>query len=259
MRGPGVERVIAGSRFVAACRCRIDTLFKLVYTSRVGNGAKRLTDEVKIVWGGSVTESGTSRGMARIQRLVSGSQFVNSLSSSGTALTARISAATSTALTGDVWGLIERKTRESFFYRWLTAEPEPEVIVIDLRETYTAGPVIGTLDRTIAELTPGIESATVTQAAAAGAHRFRHRPVRYLGFALAAFVGASASIGAITSTLTGIAFAIHLLLFVVAIWGTRSTRTAEELLAHPVSQWLMEAFEPPEPIEPVETREDERE
>ncbi|GCF14787.1 hypothetical protein Harman_27220 [Haloarcula mannanilytica] len=27
----------------------------------------------------------------------------------------------------------------SFCYRWLTKEPEPEVIVIDLRESYTAG------------------------------------------------------------------------------------------------------------------------
>jgi len=33
-------------------------------------------------------------------------------------------------------------TRESYFYRWLTTEPEPKVIVIDLRETETVGPII---------------------------------------------------------------------------------------------------------------------
>lgn len=37
-------------------------------------------------------------------------------------------------------------TRSSYLYRWLTSEPEPEVIVIDLRETYTAGPVIAAID-----------------------------------------------------------------------------------------------------------------
>lgn len=32
--------------------------------------------------------------------------------------------------------------RASFVYSWLTAEPEPEVIVIDLRETVTIGPLL---------------------------------------------------------------------------------------------------------------------
>ena len=43
--------------------------------------------------------------------------------------------------------------RHSFCYRWLTAEPDPDVIVIDLRETYTVGPVITLFDR----LTPFVE------------------------------------------------------------------------------------------------------
>jgi hypothetical protein len=32
--------------------------------------------------------------------------------------------------------------RASFAYSWLTAEPEPDVIVIDLRETVTIGPLL---------------------------------------------------------------------------------------------------------------------
>ncbi|MBX0297883.1 hypothetical protein [Haloarcula nitratireducens] len=39
--------------------------------------------------------------------------------------------------------------RSSYLYRWLTKEPEPDVIVIDLRETYTVGPIIAVLDRVI--------------------------------------------------------------------------------------------------------------
>jgi hypothetical protein len=39
--------------------------------------------------------------------------------------------------------------QESYCYRWLTKEPDPEVIVIDLRETYTVGPFIALLDRII--------------------------------------------------------------------------------------------------------------
>lgn len=40
----------------------------------------------------------------------------------------------------------------SFLYRWLTKEPDPDVIVIDLRETYTVGPIIAILDRIAAPL-----------------------------------------------------------------------------------------------------------
>ncbi|KAA9398368.1 hypothetical protein Har1130_04475 [Haloarcula sp. CBA1130] len=45
--------------------------------------------------------------------------------------------------------------KDSYCYRWLTKEPEPEVIVIDLRETYAVGPFIALLDRLI----PHIEQA----------------------------------------------------------------------------------------------------
>lgn len=45
-------------------------------------------------------------------------------------------------------------TRHSFLYRWLTKEPEPEVIVIDLRDTYTVGPVIEILNRLVDWLAP---------------------------------------------------------------------------------------------------------
>jgi hypothetical protein len=41
-----------------------------------------------------------------------------------------------------------RWLRGAWLYRWLMTEPEPEVIVIDLRETYTVGPIIALLDRT---------------------------------------------------------------------------------------------------------------
>jgi len=48
-----------------------------------------------------------------------------------------------------------RFVRESYCYRWLTKEPDPEVIVIDLRETITVGPFIALLDRLI----PHVEHA----------------------------------------------------------------------------------------------------
>jgi hypothetical protein len=44
--------------------------------------------------------------------------------------------------------------RHSILHRWLTTEPEPDVIVIDLRETYVVGPVIVLVDRLDSALHP---------------------------------------------------------------------------------------------------------
>ncbi len=62
-----------------------------------------------------------------------------------------------------VLGAIKRVpawVRGSRLYEWLTAEPEPEVIVIDLRETYTVGPFIRLLDAVVDRLQPYWEEST---------------------------------------------------------------------------------------------------
>jgi hypothetical protein len=65
----------------------------------------------------------------------------------GLATTADVSALANGTRTLAHW------TRQSVGYRWLTKEPDPDVVVIDLRETYTVGPVIALLDR----LAPSVE------------------------------------------------------------------------------------------------------
>lgn len=52
-------------------------------------------------------------------------------------------------------------------YRWLTTEPEPDVIVIDLRDTYTVGPLIAALDRVLEALTPAFGASTLARIARA--------------------------------------------------------------------------------------------
>ncbi|AXG09675.1 hypothetical protein [Haloplanus rubicundus] len=52
-----------------------------------------------------------------------------------------------------------RVIRSSLLYRWFTMEPEPEVIVIDLRRTRTVGPFIAILDRIVETLAPYFEDS----------------------------------------------------------------------------------------------------
>lgn len=45
-------------------------------------------------------------------------------------------------------------TKHSLIYCWLTTEPDPDVIVINLRETYTVGPFVAFIERTTTLLAP---------------------------------------------------------------------------------------------------------
>ncbi|NHN60133.1 MULTISPECIES: hypothetical protein [Halorussus] len=67
----------------------------------------------------------------------------------GVALSDRFATAFDTSALAKGGQIVTSWFRQSFIYRWLTTEPDPDVIVIDLRETYTVGPVIALLDRLV--------------------------------------------------------------------------------------------------------------
>ncbi len=58
---------------------------------------------------------------------------------------------------------LRRVVTNSFAYRWLTKEPDPEDIVIDLRETWTVGPFIRVLDRLLEGVQPYWQASTLKQ------------------------------------------------------------------------------------------------
>lgn len=78
-------------------------------------------------------ESGSLSPIGAVGKKISAISDGSQVISAGRAIGARVSAF----------------VRESYCYRWLTKEPDPEVIVIDLRETYAVGPFITLLDRLI--------------------------------------------------------------------------------------------------------------
>jgi len=80
-----------------------------------------------------------------IERVLDGSRIVDAVQRAST---------TATRWLGSTSDRLTRVVQGSFLYRWLTAEPDPEVIVIDLRETYTVGPFIAILDRIVETFVP---------------------------------------------------------------------------------------------------------
>jgi hypothetical protein len=112
------------------------------------------------------------------------------LSRTGKSLTSDVTTAADESALAGAGRTLAGWTRHSFLYRWLTKEPDPDVIVIDLRETYTVGPFITVLDRlapTVARMWQGSVVARLTtrlETAATGAWLAESRTVSLLRAAL---------------------------------------------------------------------------
>ena len=137
----------------------------------------------------------------------------------------------------------------SFAYRWLTSEPEPEVIVIDLRETRALGPVIRGVDRVGRGLEARSRTSTVVGTLGWVASAVRARPIQVVSAIVLTAVIVSlllvASVGSVSQPL----LLGQLLVAGVAALGLRSQASFGELLETRVGRGIVAAFEPPEPPE----------
>jgi hypothetical protein len=144
---------------------------------------------------------------------------------------------------------VGRWARQSFLYRWLTKEPDPEVIVIDLRETYTVGPIIGALDWTVTKLAPWWRASGVRRLCASAADQFRERPIHTLGVMLIVAVAMRLVVGVAAGNLSGRTVALSLALFGAGAIATRSDHSMADLRDTRGYELLAAALEPPEPPE----------
>jgi len=160
----------------------------------------------------------------------------------------------STSIMYRVYVGIRRFIESSWLYRWLTAEPDSEVIVIDLRETFSAGPVLRQLDRRIRDVISVIPSSLGLRNGFQLRSRFVARPLRVCSFVLLVSVLAGLSSLVLTGADIGISTFLLLALLLVAVRGTQSTRSLaavqatwwyERVSAAIESSVFMDAVEPP--------------
>lgn len=142
-----------------------------------------------------------------------------------------------------------RVATTSWLYRWLTKEPEPDVIVIDLRTTWTAGPVLARLEEGIRDLMPATLGSAVIRAGYQLRNRTRARPIRVVSIATIAFVCVAFVATAVGGGPIGAELFILFGLLILAIRGTQSRRTWSDIAETRWYQWLQTAFEPPDPPE----------
>ena len=139
--------------------------------------------------------------------------------------------------------------RHSLLYRWLTKEPDPEVVVIDLRETYTVGPVIAVLDWLVRV---GAHSRLVS----GGRYVLRtatkplvSSPVRTVGLVVLAAVAVNALLTQVTGGLTANGLGLRLLVGAGGLLATRSDASLEELRDSRVGRLAAALLAPPDPPE----------
>jgi len=172
----------------------------------------------------------------------------------------QLTVAARTAVLTSIITFWHRAVRSSALSRWLTTEPDPDVIVIDLRETWSVGPVIRGIDRLLAVVLTASPDSRVVRWVESTAYLFRDRPIRVVSltsvFVLGSAVLASAIIGQLTLQTLGVVVSM----MVLAVVGLRSDTSLAELRETRVAKLLVAAFEPPEPPEsyseqqPVDTK-----
>jgi len=135
----------------------------------------------------------------------------------------------------------------SFIYQWLTAEPDPEVIVIDLRETWTVGPIITIIDRLVGELTASTQTSAFVGGARRLATTFRAQPVNVVSLAVIASALCVLLVGGLTQSLSVVSAVDAILTALVGMVGVGSGITIKEIRETRAAQLLISAFEPPEP------------
>jgi len=148
----------------------------------------------------------------------------------------------------------------SWLYRWLTAEPDSEVIVIDLRETLSAGPVLAQIDQRIRDFIAVMPTSGGLRSGFRLRNRFFSRPIRVVSIGVIVVVLAVLGWLATSSESVGLSTFVLLAVLLLAARGTQSRRSWAEVTATGWYQLLSAAVESSEflnpPAPPEQPRED---
>jgi hypothetical protein len=143
--------------------------------------------------------------------------------------------------------------RGSRLHAWLTAESDPDPVVIDLRRMDTVGPVLTLLDRLLVL----VRDSRLAAAATLVADRGTAAPVRMLGLVWSLAFAASLLATIVGGGLTATVYAFHALGLLAGVVMLREHRDGAALVESPGWGTLLAVVAPP-PHDETET-EDQRE
>lgn len=154
---------------------------------------------------------------------------------------------------------LRRFVETSWLYRWLTAEPEAETVVIDLRETLSAGPILAWIDDRIRSFIAVMPTAGSLRRGFRLRSRFVERPLRVISIGVLAVTLLTTVFVATSETELGGSTILLLTVLLLAARGTQSTHSLAELVETPWYEWVengLAVFEPPAPPTEVPDNDD---
>ena len=137
--------------------------------------------------------------------------------------------------------------QNSWIYRWLTAEPDPDVVVIDLRETMIVGPILRLLDWLLGPLVANWGQSRWGRLADRLRDALLAQPVVIASTVVLAAVAANLLVMLARGSPSSSALGLRFLVASIAIAGTRITGSVEELTQTRTYEVLVALLEPPEP------------
>jgi hypothetical protein len=190
---------------------------------------------------GSFLFAALRRGRAGLASSTAGREFRHVAHEAGTA------ARKSRVADAVRWG--DRVVRTSWLYRWLTAEPEADVVVIDLRETMTVGPILLLLERTAG---PGAEywkESRFGKVATRFTDQLAARPISVVSTVALIAILVNLCLLVVLGTPAPRSIGVVLVVTSLALAGTRVRLSADELTDTDVYALLVALLEPPDPPE----------
>lgn len=155
--------------------------------------------------------------------------------------------AVKTSILTSLVAVFGRWMRKSWVYRWLTKEPEPEVIVIDLRDTLTVGPLIVVLDWIIAGFRDVYKASALKRFVQMVGTRFHRAPIRYLSLSLLPILLSAAGWQHLKGTQSSASLLLTGGIVLLAILGLFVDVSWPRILDSRPAKLLLAVFEPPEP------------
>lgn len=171
----------------------------------------------------------------------------------GTPLGSAVRQAARESRLGRLWRRTAAAVRSSYLYCWLTAEPKPEVIVIDLRETWTVGPFIRLLDATFDRLLPAFDDSRIASAIRPGVRYTLAAPAVVVGLAVLVVGLSLGLVSAAGGTLGTTRLGLTVGVVIAGIIATRERRSWTELRETRPVELLVAVLEPPEPPDESES------
>ncbi len=140
----------------------------------------------------------------------------------------------------------QKITRDSFIYRWLAQEPEPETIEIDLKQTLSVGLIIKILDKTITYLLPAYITSKIYKITRQTTDKFKNYPIRLVSIILLSMIASIYTIQILSGELTQTQYILYTITMFLFIIGTQIKTPLKQIKKSTSIEKTIELLEPPE-------------